>query len=161
MKPDIHLMWPDGLAVWFFLRILNLGEVLGSIPSQALFLSPHLVSHVGVMFTNKQNRWGVVYNYWGRCLPFLELPASHVSTPINTASIRLRRPSGSWLPFLELPASHVSTPINTASIRLRRPSGSWFSSPPWPTNIVHSFQVQLDLRHHTPFSVHLSSSLYI
>ena len=70
MNPKVHLIWPDGLAVWFFLRIFkpwiwNLGAVLGSIPSQALFS----FSLLGESFTNEKNRPEVVYNCWGRCLP--------------------------------------------------------------------------------------------
>ena len=52
--PDIHKApsqpldrsWPDGLVAWFFLWVSKMEEVLGSIPSQALFcLFVFLASH--------------------------------------------------------------------------------------------------------------------
>ena len=52
--PDIHKApsqplnrsWPDGLVAWFFLWVSKMEEVLGSIPSQALFcLFFFLASH--------------------------------------------------------------------------------------------------------------------
>ena len=93
MNRNIHLMWPDGLAVWFFLRIFKHGYKIWErswvqFPVRPFFLSPRSVSHAGIMFADQQNRSRRLFTAIGRCIPSLEISHDHtaslVSTPINT-----------------------------------------------------------------------------